>query len=67
MPFVVVDVGCMECGVDTVFLGVYEESHEALQIESDQRCLYHTRSGYRDGGRAEIMIFDTETLERFTL
>jgi hypothetical protein len=54
--WVVVDVGCIECGVGTEVLGVFESPEEADKVASAQRARFPS---FRDGGQHDVKIHET--------
>lgn len=55
MPWVLLDVGCRECGVETLFLGIYatKEAAEAAGAVQDKAT-----DNWRDGGQSGCEVHE---------
>ena len=55
--FVVIDVGCHECGVDSEPVGIYRSQKEAVVAAAER----DTETGrWRDGGQTRAQVFEME-------
>lgn len=65
--WVVVDVGCIECGVETQVLGVFDSQESAESVATLRRKEF---PGFRDGGQHVVdvirSVFHTVTPEELT-
>ena len=52
--YLVMDIGCIECGVSTLPVGLYRTLTEAQDAMEKRDLRYHS---WRDGGQAEVVIF----------
>lgn len=53
-PWMVFNIGCIECGVSSAVVGLYETESEALAVaEACQRELY-----WREGGQNDFEVFN---------
>lgn len=52
--FLVMNIGCIECGVSSGVVGVYETQDEADAIAS--KCDHHL--SWREGGQNSFEVFD---------
>lgn len=52
--FLVVNIGCIECGVSSGVVGVYETEDEAQSIAA--KCDHHL--SWREGGQNSFEVFD---------
>lgn len=55
--FVVVDVGCIECHLETIVLGVYATREAAKNRADEQEKAFPT---FRDGGQHCVEIHETD-------
>ena len=55
MPWVVLDEGCQECGVETIFHGVYRTKEAA---DAKVAAIYAEFKGWRDGGQAGASAYE---------
>lgn len=53
--WVVIDVGCHECGVDSEAVGIYATEAEA-KVAADARD--KETNGWRDGGQTYCVVFE---------
>lgn len=54
MKHIVVNIGCIECGVPTEIVGVYDNKEQATKdAEACQKLL-----GWKDGGQNLFQVFD---------
>jgi hypothetical protein len=57
----VIDVGCQECGVDSVVVGTYltlDEARAACDVRSEET------GGWRDGGQTIAEVFELDIPEQ---
>lgn len=55
--FVVVDTGCIECGVETLVLGVFKTKQKAVAVRDAQVAKFNN---WRGGGQNDVEIFEAE-------
>jgi len=55
--WIVIDIGCHECGVDSVLVGTYRSKYGAVRARN--RLLKETE-GWRDGGQSIPQVFEVE-------
>jgi len=55
--YVVIDVGCHECGVSSEAVGIYDTGVAALEARDE--CDTRTE-GWREGGQTIAMVFEFE-------
>lgn len=55
--YVVVDVGCHECGVQSEEVGAFLSKEEAVEVS---RKLFKKHGGWRDGGQTIPQVFEFE-------
>ena len=53
-PWMVFNIGCIECGVDSDVVGLYATEEEAEQIAGTCRDALH----WRQGGQNSFEVFD---------
>lgn len=53
MPWIVVNVGCIECGVSTNIVGVFESEARAEAIVED----FSKKFAWREGGQNSFEMF----------
>jgi hypothetical protein len=53
MEYVVINIGCLECGVDSDIVGVFDDFDEA-QIVADKLA---DRLSWRQGGQNKFSVF----------
>jgi hypothetical protein len=53
--YVVVDIGCIECGEETKVLGVFADKSEAEHVAED-----HGAPDYFNGGQHAVEVFETD-------
>lgn len=51
--YILINVGCIECGVSTEVVGVYNTEREAAKAQSEQ-------TDWRGGGQSSAEIFKIE-------
>lgn len=53
MSYVVVNIGCLECGVSSNIVGVFSDEKEAERIAR----ICHTHYNWREGGQNSFQVF----------
>ena len=57
--WIVVNIGCLECGVSSAIVGVFSDRERAFQIEA---ALSKTHN-WREGGQNAFEVFDLPELD----
>ena len=60
MQYVVMDIGCFECGVGSMLVGIFGTPEAAENARDRQYRDHYEGDGWRDGGSAEVRIFAYE-------
>jgi len=53
MKYIVVDIGCLECGVSSDIVGVFDDKEKANKIVTEFNKIF----GWREGGQHEFEVF----------
>ena len=52
--YIVVNIGCIECGVSSNIVGVFDDKQKAESIA----CEFGEKFGWREGGQNEFEVFE---------
>ena len=59
MSYIVVNIGCIECGVDSNIVGIFEKEEKANEVAR----ICNDKYEWRHGGQNDFEVFKTPEME----